>query len=166
MSVTKGVGARIAQERRLKAAAEARGVGTTLLMEATMNKEFGRYLRALREERGISARSFARQIAMDASNFSKIERGEIAPPSDEILARFANALGIDMLDDRWDMLRFHAYASRGEVPSELLEEEGAVELLPALFAHIRKEGAKSLADMFDNYRDVALGRDSNDRQDR
>lgn len=126
-----------------------------------MRKEFGQYLRELREERGISARSFAKLIQMDASNFSKIERGEVPPPSDAILGRFAEALGISVVvDERWYGLKYRADVCRGELPDDVMKDDAIAGLLPAFFAHIRKEKPKDLEEMYSIYCDLAAGRDT------
>lgn len=62
--------------------------------------EFGQYARALREQcHGINSRYSIRQIAqrigMEPKYLSKIERGEMAPSSEQMILRLAAELGQD-----------------------------------------------------------------------
>ena len=62
--------------------------------------EFGQYARTLREQcRGVNGRYSIRQIAhrigMEPKYLSKIERGEMSPPTEEIVLRLAMELGED-----------------------------------------------------------------------
>src|SRR5690606_40172732 len=91
-----------------------------------MANPFGRYLREQRERRRVSLRAFAVSIEMDPSNYSKIERGVLAPPEGEALERIGKALGIERFSPEWQ--RFHdlASVSRGrseEHTSELQSRE-------------------------------------------
>lgn len=56
---------------------------------------FGEYLRSTREAADLSVRSLAKQIGVEHSHLSKIERGE-KPPSDELLTLLADALEVDV----------------------------------------------------------------------
>lgn len=44
---------------------------------------YGEFIKELRAKKEISLREFCKQVEMDASNWSKIERGVLAPPQDE-----------------------------------------------------------------------------------
>lgn len=58
-------------------------------------KVFGDYLKKLMIEKGLSLRELARRSGMDASNLSKIERGNAYPPQKrENLQKLALAIGI------------------------------------------------------------------------
>ena len=62
--------------------------------------EFGQYARTLREQRHeingrYSIRQIAQRIGMEPKYLSKIERGEIAPSSGEMILRLAAELGQD-----------------------------------------------------------------------
>lgn len=61
-------------------------------------KEFGTYLRQRREEllrsdRSFSLRQVAGRIGIEPAYLSKIERGEFAPPSEEVIRKLAQELG-------------------------------------------------------------------------
>jgi transcriptional regulator with XRE-family HTH domain len=60
--------------------------------------EFGKYIRQCREERLQSDRSFSlRQVAgrigIEPAYLSKIERGDFAPPSEDVIRKLAQELG-------------------------------------------------------------------------
>jgi transcriptional regulator with XRE-family HTH domain len=61
---------------------------------------FGNYARQLREQRRAvncrySIRQTARRIGVEPAYLSKIERGEVSPPSEETIRRLAADLGED-----------------------------------------------------------------------
>ncbi|MCJ7833606.1 MAG: helix-turn-helix domain-containing protein, partial [Deltaproteobacteria bacterium] len=56
---------------------------------------FGEFIKKRRIVKGLGLREFCKQIEMDASNWSKIERGVIPPPQDPaFLDKTANLLGL------------------------------------------------------------------------
>ncbi len=65
-----------------------------------MNETFGEYLRAQRELRQqkspeFSVRKVAAQIGIQPSYVSKVERGEVPPPSEATIVKWAEILGED-----------------------------------------------------------------------
>ena len=56
---------------------------------------FGATIRKLREERHIGLRQFARMIGVSATYLSKIERGEMSPPTEERVKEIARRLDQD-----------------------------------------------------------------------
>jgi len=65
-----------------------------------MGGGFGRYVRDARERRRVgdpsfSLRQLAQRIGVEPSFLSKVERGEVAPPSEEKILRLARELGED-----------------------------------------------------------------------
>ena len=65
-----------------------------------MEKDFGTYVRARREERrvndpGFSVRQVAARVGIEPSYLSKVERGEQAPPSEETIRKLARELNED-----------------------------------------------------------------------
>ena len=56
---------------------------------------FGQTVRALREARQISLRTFASSIGMSPTYLSKVERDDFAPPGEEKIVAIANALDQD-----------------------------------------------------------------------
>jgi HTH-type transcriptional regulator, competence development regulator len=89
--------------------------------------EFGRRLRELRKQKKISQRDLAVQVAVDFTYLSKIEGGRLAPPSEDVIRRLAQALDAD----ENELINL-----AGKVPKDLkavLEESPqAVELLRVL----------------------------------
>lgn len=58
----------------------------------------GRYLRALREQRGISQTALAAHVGLSRSHMGQIESGKIGLPSADIRRRLAKALGVSHVD--------------------------------------------------------------------
>ena len=91
--------------------------------------EFGRRLRELRKQKKISQRDLATQVAVDFTYLSKIEGGRLAPPSEDVIRRLAQALDAD----ENELINL-----AGKIPKDLkavLEESPqAVELLRVLSA--------------------------------
>lgn len=73
---------------------------------------FGQTLRQLREETGISLRSFAKMVDRTPTYISKIERDELAPPAEDVIKDMARILKQDVDD---------MIALAGRVPSDLPE---------------------------------------------
>jgi transcriptional regulator with XRE-family HTH domain len=57
-------------------------------------REFGEIIRQLREAHSWSLRGFAREMAISPSYQSNIESGQVAPPSDQLIERMAEVLGV------------------------------------------------------------------------
>lgn len=100
---------------------------------------FGQLLKSKREAKRIGLREVCRKVGFDPSNWSKIERGIIAPPNDvDTLSRWAIALGVEENSDEFhDFIEF-AQIAQGIIPQALPEKEMLV-LLPAFFRTIRNE---------------------------
>jgi transcriptional regulator with XRE-family HTH domain len=97
-----------------------------------MNDTFGSYIRerreALRKENAeYSLRRLAKRIGVEPSYLSKVERGEVAPPSEATVIRLAEELGED---------RDFLLALAGKVSSDL---QNVIRSRPQLFAHIIRE---------------------------
>jgi HTH-type transcriptional regulator, competence development regulator len=64
------------------------------------NRQFGRKIRELREvqkaqDPSFSLRQFAQKIGISATFLSKVENGEVDPPSPENIKKIAELLGIN-----------------------------------------------------------------------
>jgi transcriptional regulator with XRE-family HTH domain len=97
-----------------------------------MTNGFGDYVRrrreALREaDSGYSVRQVAQRIGVEPSFLSKVERGEVAPPSEAKIVALAGELGEDP-----DVL----LALAGKVSSDLQQ---AIRHRPELFAALIRE---------------------------
>lgn len=99
---------------------------------------FGSYVRERREARRgedprYSVRQVAQRIGVEPAYLSKIERGDVAPPSEEKIRALARELGEDA-----DVL----LAMAGKVSSDLLE---VIRKRPQLFAELIRQ-LKSMPD--------------------
>ncbi len=93
---------------------------------------FGVYIRQQREalkadDRRFSVRQVAQRIGVEPAYLSKIERGDVAPPSEANILALAAELGEDA-----DVL----LAMAGKVSSDLLE---IIRLRPQLFADLIRQ---------------------------
>ena len=83
----------------------------------------------------MTLRSFCREAEIDPSNWSKIERGVLAPPDDSsFLNRIAALLGLTTLEET--ELSDLAAIARGHIPADLKDEE-ILAKMPAFFRAIR-----------------------------
>jgi len=94
--------------------------------------DFGRFIRDRREDlreldSTYSVRQVAGRIGVQPSYLSKVERGEVAPPSEATIVRLAEDLDVDA-----DVL----LALGGKVSSDLME---AIRKRPALFAELIRQ---------------------------
>jgi len=99
---------------------------------------FGNFLKNLRIEKGLSLRDICKLTGYDPSNWSKIERGKMLPPSNiEILNKWAKVLGMKgkNIQDFTDQ----AIVAQGMIPKEVLSEKDLVEHLPAFFRTLRNK---------------------------
>jgi transcriptional regulator with XRE-family HTH domain len=93
---------------------------------------YGKYLRTVREalrktDRAFSLRQVAMRVGIEPAYLSKIERGEVAPPSEATTRKLAAELGEDA-----DVL----LAMSGKVSSELL---AIILKRPQLFADLLRQ---------------------------
>jgi len=93
---------------------------------------FGPFIRDRREklregDSSYSVRQVAGRIGVQPSYLSKVERGEVAPPSEATIVRLAEDLQVDP-----DLL----LALGGKVSSDLME---AIRRRPVLFAELIRE---------------------------
>jgi transcriptional regulator with XRE-family HTH domain len=95
-------------------------------------KHFGRHVRKLREslrkqDRRYSLRQVAARIGVEPAYLSKIERGEVAPPSEATTVKLAKELGEDA-----DVL----LAMAGKVSSDL---QAIIRKRPQVFAELIRQ---------------------------
>jgi len=101
-------------------------------------KKFGSLLNKLRIENNLSIREVCKLVSYDPSNWSKIERGLISPPSDDkTLKLWAKTLKIkgndvqEFIDD--------AKIAQGIIPDDILDKKEMLQLMPAFFRTIRNK---------------------------
>lgn len=94
---------------------------------------FSDFLRDTRLALGKGLREFCLENGLDASNYSKIERGILPPPSGERLEKYAAFLGIEKNSERWFTLFDLAAIARKKIPDYVFDNKSFVEALPILF---------------------------------
>lgn len=91
--------------------------------------KFGEMVKEARIAMRLTLRECARELHVDCSNFSKVERGITqAPLSRETLAAWADFFGID--GDRRQEFFDAASASRGEYPPDIQKDENLLAVMP------------------------------------
>jgi transcriptional regulator with XRE-family HTH domain len=98
---------------------------------------FGQFVKQIREHQRLGLREFCLENGYDPSNWSKIERGILAPPRDEdTLRSWARQLGLKQGSEEW--LKFFDYAAvdSGRIPDYVLKDEKLVVQLPVFFRTI------------------------------
>jgi transcriptional regulator with XRE-family HTH domain len=99
---------------------------------------FGDLVKDLRIAQKKTLRQFCLDHGHDPSNWSKIERGINSPPKDEkTLERWAKQLGLKPNTPEWQNFMDQADIARGEIPSDLLNDEELVKKLPVFFRTVR-----------------------------
>lgn len=109
-------------------------------MENSNLKKFGELLKELRMKSNLSLRDVCKKVYYDPSNWSKIERGLISPPSDNaILSQWANALGLIKESKEYYEFVDLANIAQGIIPDYIMKEKDLVKSLPAFFCVLREE---------------------------
>lgn len=103
-------------------------------------RKFGKILKELRIKRELTLREICKMVDYDPSNWSKIERGRISPPSDEkVLSRWAKVLGLFKNKREWQKFMDEARVAQGIIPQDILSQKNALGFLPAFFRTLRNE---------------------------
>jgi transcriptional regulator with XRE-family HTH domain len=103
-----------------------------------MSNQFGKLLKKLRIVRGLTLREFCHANGFDPGNYSRLERGLFPPPQrEDLLEKYALALGLHRGSDEWLEFFDLAATSRGEIPKDLLSDDEVVNKLPILFRTLR-----------------------------
>jgi transcriptional regulator with XRE-family HTH domain len=101
---------------------------------------FGDYIKNTRILKGLSLREFCKRIDMDASNWSKIERGVLSPPQDdEKLKLIAKVLEIKKTSEEWKEMKDKASIGAGLIPGDILSDKKVSKSLPLFFRTLRSE---------------------------
>jgi len=102
-----------------------------------MKPSFANFVREKRIAAGLTLREFCRLVGLDASNWSKIERGLMTPPqSKKVLDEIASTLKIKT--DSQEYKELTDLAALSTIPEDLLESE-IIEQLPVFFRTVRGE---------------------------
>jgi len=105
----------------------------------TAKKNFGTYLAELRRARRITLRDFCLRHGFDSSEASKIERSVLPPPADELVERFAQALGLGPESPERGILAELAREGRKEFRPKVLSEDAFASRAPLVFRTERGE---------------------------
>jgi transcriptional regulator with XRE-family HTH domain len=101
---------------------------------------FGEFIKQKRIEKGVSLRVFCKRVEIDASNWSKVERGLLGPPQDEEkLKKIAQVLEIELGSPLWREMKDKANIDAGIIPEDILSDEKVSNSLPLFFRTIRSE---------------------------
>lgn len=101
---------------------------------------FGELVKTARIEKKIGLREFCKLASLDASNWSKVERGLLAPPRDEEkLHKIAGILGIEKESSFFNELMDKAAIAAGIIPKDILSDREVLDSLPLFFRTIRNE---------------------------
>ncbi len=104
-----------------------------------MKLNFGQILEELRIKKGLTLRQTCRLLNYDPSNWSKIERGKLSPPSAEkILKKWAKVLGL-LKEVEINEFIDKAKLAEGRLPQDVLKQDDIVGLLPIFFRTIRNK---------------------------
>ncbi len=102
-----------------------------------MKPSFANFVREKRVAARLTLREFCRLVGLDASNWSKIERGLMTPPqSKKVLDEIASTLKIKT--DSQEYKELTDLAALSTIPEDLLESE-IIEQLPVFFRTVRGE---------------------------
>jgi len=101
-------------------------------------KKFGATLNKLRTKNNLSIRDVCKLVSYDPSNWSKIERGLISPPSEEKTLRiWAKELKVKKEDIQ--VFIDNARIAQGIIPDDILEKGSMLKLMPAFFRTVRNK---------------------------
>ena len=101
---------------------------------------FGEFIKKRRIDKALGLREFCKQIEIDASNWSKVERGVLSPPQDEEkLRNIAQALDIKFGSKQWKEMKDMANIDAGIIPADFLSDKQVLNSLPMFFRTIRSE---------------------------
>lgn len=101
---------------------------------------FGEFKKNLRTKRSMGLREFCHRLSIDASNWSKVERGVLAPPQDkDKLQQIAEVLNIKKGSDIYNELMDKAAIDAGIIPKDILTDKETLDALPMFCRTVRSE---------------------------
>jgi transcriptional regulator with XRE-family HTH domain len=101
---------------------------------------FGEFIKERRIKKGIGLREFCKRLEIDASNWSKVERGLLAPPQDqEKLKKIAQVVDNKFRSPLCKEMKDKANIDAGIIPEDILSDEKVLNSLPIFFRTIRSE---------------------------
>jgi transcriptional regulator with XRE-family HTH domain len=116
-----------------------RSVKSRKIKNKKMKENIGQIIKELRIKKELTLRNACRILDYDPSNWSKIERGKMSPPSEEkTLRKWAQVLGLSSENDIREFID-KANLAQGVIPQDILSQENAVDFLPAFFRTLRNK---------------------------
>lgn len=103
------------------------------------NVMFGEFFKSKRIEQGLTLREFCKKHRLDPGNLSKMERGQLKPPSGEKLEEYARYLAIIKGSTDWYTFFDRASACKGIIPEEFMNDEELIQSLPIIFRTFRNK---------------------------
>jgi len=101
---------------------------------------FGENLRKLRLDANLTLREICKIVNYDPSNWSKVERGVMAPPKDfETLKGWARGLNLAVGSKEYNQFIDEARVAQGAIPEDMLADVNIIDYLPAFFRTIRNK---------------------------
>ena len=101
---------------------------------------FGEFIKERRIARDITLRKFCQELDLDASNWSKVERGLLSPPQDEAkLRRIADLIGIKQKSDEWQTMKDLSRLGAQMLPEDIALDKRIVNALPLFFRTVRSD---------------------------
>ena len=101
---------------------------------------YGEFIKEIRMKKEISLREFCKLTEIDASNWSKIERGLLAPPQDEERQKkIARILNIKIGSETWKEMKDLANIDAGIIPADIRSNAEVLKALPMFFRTIRSD---------------------------
>lgn len=97
--------------------------------------KFGTYTKQLRINARMTLREFAKQLGIDPSNWSKIERGIIPPASNDTLVPSISQI-LNLTEEEAQQLDDLATVARGELPRDIDDAE-LLAKVPAFFRALK-----------------------------
>lgn len=111
-----------------------------IFIPQTNYMKFGKYIKEKREAAGIGLREFSRLAGVDASNWSKVERGRLPYSADrKRLGRIGKILGIKSRSKEMQEFLDVAAISQNKIPDDIVKEESASYNLTEKFKEIRED---------------------------
>jgi transcriptional regulator with XRE-family HTH domain len=110
---------------------------------------FGAYVKDLRKKCGLSLRRFCSLAELDASNWSKVERGLLPPPkSRDQINDIASVLALPR--DSEECKTLLDLAAISHMPTELMSDKKIAQTLPMFFRTMRsdKPSPKEVRELF------------------
>lgn len=101
---------------------------------------FGEFVKERRIARDITLRKFCQALDLDASNWSKVERGLLSPPQDEEkLRRIGELIGIEQGSDEWQAMKDLSRIGAQMLPEDIAMDRRIVNALPLFFRTVRSD---------------------------